>query len=323
MLIVPALAVAGGLFGSGMGAPAVQNTPATASSYHFKTVATHRKAETFLTGINRAGEYVGGACGTGCSGRFLSFVSTAGGKRTYFTPRFANFDAAHSWGTSGIDDGGDVTGGYQDSHGDNHGYVRRADGTFEQLNDPLAVGGSGNGTIAEGISANGSVIVGVYAGRAGASDGFILMHGKFKTYDVPGAASTAIGFYYHGEFGGNYANRNGALFGFYVLHGHLHTVAAPGLPHPAKGQGAVLVGVSAAGTVYGDEFSSGPAFGFTYRHGRYTRIKDPSEVGRTSLDGTFINNADLAGTLAGSYSVTPGTKKAGGDQEGFIATASG
>jgi hypothetical protein len=136
---------------------------------------------------------------------------------------------------------------------------------------------------------------------------------------VPGAAATAVTFYYDGEFGGGDVSSTGAYYGFYVLHGRLHTVNAPGLPHPSEGEGAALLAESSDGTLFGEKYTQKPEIGFGYANGTYTTFQDPNEVGTTSLDGTAIYNDNLNGAVAGAYSYTPGTATSPGYTKGFIA----
>lgn len=296
-----------------------------AVTYSYKTVKVAGEVNTSINAINNSGAYTG----VGCNSTYTKcklFVAASNGKLTSFTLRFKNYDptvAPGSAGVYGIDNAGDVVGYYLDSKGSSHGFERLATGKQIAINDPAAADANGAGTIVEGISFHGSAIVGNYAGRKGAPQGFILREGKFTTYDVPKAAVTVVAFYNYGKFGGFYFSSTGAYFGFYVSAGKLHTVTAPGESKPAQGNGTVLSGVSHDGTLAGSVFSTTkPTVGFVDTAGCFTTINDAKEVGRTPLDGTVVESTSPEGDLVGYYTYTQGTAKQAGRTYGFIATPS-
>lgn len=296
-----------------------QRRPPDAVQYKYVTVALPGEPNTAVADINDAGAYVGAACDATCTNR-VEFIASPDGKRTFYTIPFPDFVPTAPYNPVGIDERGNVDGQYTDSQGATHGYLRSANGhTWTKIDDPLAAEISGAGTVPQSISSDGSVIMGYYFDNSSMQHGFLERNGKFTTYDVPGALGTSVDFYHDGEFGGGYTSSDGAFYAYYVKDGTLHTVPAPGQPNPTSGQGPILVAVSASGTLFGDEFSQDPIFGFAYADGTYTIVKDPDEAGTTSSDGTEVANANLDGVVVGNYTYTAGTDTQPGYIHGYIA----
>jgi YD repeat-containing protein len=317
------LAVAAGSAGLGLAGVASAQTGGPVR-YSYKTVTIEGKARSELNGISASGAYAGEGLNSTYTAIKL-FVASPSGKLTFYKLPFKHLSTTAPFyeSAAGMDNAGDVVGGWLDTDGRNHGFERKADGKITEINDPRASEVKKAGTSVEGISANGMVIVGAYYDSKLALHGFLLEGGRFTTYDVPGAADTQLTLYDHGTYGGYFVSSTGAMFGFYVKCGKLHTVAAPGQAHPPKGSGTELTGISADGTLFGDVFPSGkPIYAFSLADGTYTTIKDPNQVGTTDLDGTAVNNASTTGVAAGGYTYTNGTSTVGGLVTGFIATPS-
>jgi hypothetical protein len=292
--------------------------PALPARYRYQTIALPGYPSVYLNGISDSGGYAGEGCKDRNCTKVALFVASPAGKITFYTLPFANYSPTGPFNTTatGMDNAGDVVGGYTDAKGGFHGFVRKASGVLTQINDPRAGGG---GTVADGISPDGSVIVGLYIDKAGVEHGFLLRNGAFTTYDVPGAAGTVVGFDNHGEFGGTYFVASGLSRGFYVIHGTLHTLRAPAKPgarHPAL----TLSAVDADGTLFGYATSANlPGYGIAYAHGRYTTFKDPHQAGTGPQAGTVIYSANSDGAVAGAYTYTNGTAKQFPYAKGFIA----
>src|SRR5215831_604422 len=82
----------------------------------------------------------------------------------------------------GINDCGVVVGFYDDSHGNDHGFID-LNGAFKRINFPGAVG-----TVADGINDKG-VVIGTYAAKNGVNHGFLDHHGHLTEFNVPGAGT--------------------------------------------------------------------------------------------------------------------------------------
>jgi hypothetical protein len=302
-------------------------TAATAASvsqprYVFSRVAAAHQASTQLTGINDSGTYTGFACNNPCR-RPIFFVGK-GEALNDFKISFSNFAPAAAAGPSGIDDAGEVVGFYTDSRGVEHGFVRAPSGAMTTLNVPGAAKVRGGGTSIDGISAGG-IIVGDYFDRHDIERGFIDRHGRLTTYSEPAAGTakgtgTQINFYLDGEFGGLYFSENGSAHGFYTEGGTVHSVNSPALSDPSSGYGTELSAASSDGTLYGTVSRPGaaPAEGFTDRHGAFTAIKDPHQLGSSDSSGTFVSNANSGGLVVGNYSYNTS-----GERVGMIARRDG
>jgi probable HAF family extracellular repeat protein len=90
----------------------------------------------------------------------------------------------------GINDNGQIVGGYFDSNGFGHGFLLSG-GSYIPVDDPLAT----NGSVVHGINASGQ-IVGAY-GSGGGAHGFLDSGGTFTTLDDP--SSNGLTYAYGGR----------------------------------------------------------------------------------------------------------------------------
>ena len=308
---------AGHVHATAIGSPVL----AVPAHYHYQTITLPGYPSVYVNGISDSGGYAGEGCKDRNCIKVALFAASAAGKITFYTlPSNYSPDGPFNATATGMDNAGDVVGGYTDAKGGFHGFVRKASGALTQINDPRA---AAYGTAADGISPDGSVIVGFYLDKAGVMHGFLLRDGAFTTYDVPGAHGTVVGFDNHGEFGGTYVAADGLSRGFYVIHGRLHTLRPPakaGTRHPAL----ILSGVDAEGTLYGYVDSANlPGYGIAYANGIYTTFQDPNEAGTGPQAGTVIYSANSDGVVAGAYTYTNGTAKHFPYAHGFIARPDG
>jgi hypothetical protein len=323
MITAPAAAA---LLALSMGIAAPSLAPAAGQAqparYQYQTVAVPGYPSVYLNGISDSGAYAGEGCKDRDCTKVALFVASPAGKITFYTLPFANYSPTGPFNATatGMDNAGDVVGGYTDASGGYHGYLRSASGVLTEINDPLAAAG---GTIADGISPDGSVIVGFYLDSAQVMHGFLLRDGTFTTYDVPGAQGTVVGFFNHGEFGGTYVAADGLSRGFYVINGTLHTIGAPAEPG-ARDLALTLSAVDAEGVAFGYVDSANlPGYGFAYANGRYTTFRDPNQAGTGPQAGTVIYSANSDGVVVGAYTYTNGTAKQLPYAEGLIARPDG
>jgi hypothetical protein len=109
---------------------------------------------------------------------------------------------------TGINNLGAVTGAYQDTNSNYHGFLRRPDGTFITFEAPGADTGAFNGTSAFSINDLG-VITGYYSDASGLAHGFLRSaDGKFTSFDAPGVGG-------YGTFP-LAINLEGAVVGYYT-----------------------------------------------------------------------------------------------------------
>jgi uncharacterized membrane protein len=286
--------------------------------YRYQTITLPGYPSVYVNGISDSGGYAGEGCKDRNCTKVALFAASPAGKTTFYTLPFHNYSPAGPFNATatGMDNAGDIVGGYTDANGGFHGFVRKASGALTQINDPRAAAG---GTAADGISPDGSVITGFYFDKAEVMHGFLLRDGAFTTYDMPGAQGTVVGFDNHGEFGGTYVAAGGTSRGFYVIHGRLHTLrppAQPGARHPAL----TLSAVDTDGTLFGYVTSANlPGYGIAYAKGTYTTFQDPNQAGAGPQAGTVIYSANSDGAVAGAYTYTNGTANQLPYAHGFIA----
>jgi hypothetical protein len=156
------------------------------------------------------------------AGRFIDadgvshgFVRTAAGTITSFDAPDAGTGSDQGTATylvACLNQSGVVAGGYIDSTGVSHSYVRAADGTITEF-DPTGYSASGTGSINAG-----GVIIGVGVDAAGANHGFVrAVEGTFTLFDVTGAG-TGNG---QGTLPSN-INAGGVVIGNYIDSGNVN-----------------------------------------------------------------------------------------------------
>jgi len=123
------------------------------------------------------------------------------------SPSFTSFDipgvAPSSFIVPGINDEGVIAGTYTLADGSSFGFTRQPGGSIRApIADPKSAPGS---TVLHSINEEGTA-AGFYCDNV-TCHGFVLDEGKFTTYDVPGAASTAV----------RSINNRGDLAGTYYL----------------------------------------------------------------------------------------------------------
>ena len=111
---------------------------------------------------------------------------------------------------AGINDAGQIVGGYTDSSGVKHGFLYSG-GTYTTLDDPLGT----KGTAAVGINDVGQV-VGEYFDSSGMQHGFLYSGGVYTTIDdALGTEGTeALGINVAGQIVGYYVDSSGMQHGF-------------------------------------------------------------------------------------------------------------
>lgn len=165
------------------------------------------------------------------------------------------FPGATSTAAYGVNNAGDVVGGYLlPGEGYGHGFVRRADGTFEPVDFP---GSKVFQTIATAIN-NEGVIAGWYDTEGDVvTHGFFLSNGVYTSFEYPTAQSTYIyGINDAGDFVGNYIMTGGDAYrGFASIGGQLSEVTVPGStyaePHDINNHGDIVGWANGVTASYG------------------------------------------------------------------------
>jgi probable HAF family extracellular repeat protein len=267
-----------------------------------------------VTGVNNAGTLVGGWQGVNLDEH--GFIEQPGGQATSFD----SLGSSCCTTTAGINDEGASVGDLC-SCGPGpflfDGFVRSADGSFTQLDDPLSVPAN---TVPNAINDSG-LIVGYYYDASGNIHGFIYKQGTFTTLDFPGAmGTTLLGVNNSGAMVGAYADASFALHGFLYRNGTFTTIDAPGAGTnraagcPFSGsEGTLATGISASGAIVGSTCNDAGQFGWVLRHGQFSPLNDPNAA--PALGGTYVQSISENGRMVtGEYIDT------GGVEHGLVAT---
>src|SRR5882724_813148 len=154
---------------------------ANATDYDVRGVDFPGAANTAVYAINDSGNFVGAE--KDAAGKHHAIIGNANALSLLGTNSPLG-SAVESWAFS-INRHGDVAGAFTDAAGAKHGYVLRADGAFEMIDEPGAAA-----TQAYGINARGSVI-GITSDSDGANPhAYVLRNGQFQPADLPGVAQT-------------------------------------------------------------------------------------------------------------------------------------
>jgi hypothetical protein len=133
------------------------------------------------------------------------------GSYSFFDP--PGVDKVNYFGTDvqDINNAGVVVGGFTDTNGVNHGFIKSGD-HYQTIDVPGA-----NYTFLQGINNQGDVCGIYHVGEV--RHGFVLMrNGKLITIDVPGAVNSYLaGISENGNVAGYYETADGAFHGFYVV----------------------------------------------------------------------------------------------------------
>ena len=276
--------------------------PPTTTSYTFSTfddpLSTGTEG-TIVSGVANGGNILAGNY-YDSGGKAYGFAYLLGS----FLP--VNVPGSTSTYVVGINDAGQIIGGYTDSSGE-HGFIYNHDsgGTYITLNDPLSANGL-VGTQVNGINDAGQV-VGDYADSSGVH-GFLYSGGNYTTLNGPlgTGGARALGINDEGQIVGNYEDSSGAEHGFLDSGGNYIT-----LDDPLGTKGTFAYGINDLGQIVGYyKDSNGAEHGFLYSDGNYTTLGDPS-----GAEGTAAYGINDAGLIVGQYFDSSGTG------HGFVAVS--
>jgi hypothetical protein len=211
---------------------------------------------------------------------------------------------------------GVIVGYYANRSGVIHGFVYQK-GIFTTINAPGAGRRSGEGTSAIDINKAG-VIVGLYITSKDVVHGFVLSHGKFTRVDDPNAAHSSAGGTFlngvadDGTMSGGYTDASQRSHGFWLRQGKFHQVDVPGARNTFVGCISDRSGLLVGGyQIRGHRRLAG----FTYHHGVFRTLRDPSATGstdpqcandRSRVVGFYTNTLNVTT----GFRFTPGTSPA-------------
>ncbi len=253
----------------------VRSASGTLTPFEAPGAGTGANRGTTAWRINDAGEVVGFFSTDGDSSTpptYHGFLRLANGAFTQIDAPGAGTGVNPSNGKKegtqaySVNNAGEIVGSYVDANSERHGFLRYANGTFEEFDPPgTGTGTTGhkqgmNGTIPTGIDADG-LVEGTFTDTNGLRHGFVRnTDGTFKTFDGPGAAAGSG--LIPGTFPFNIDSSTGVVVGFFadangVYHGFERSEAGVVTAINPPGVGGTglteLPGAGAAGVnEYGD-----------------------------------------------------------------------
>jgi probable HAF family extracellular repeat protein len=186
----------------------------------------------------------------------------------------------------GINDAGQIVGGYIDSSSNWHGFLD-TNGTFTTINVPFG----GSSTVAYGINNAGQIVGGT------GPFGFLDVGGNISPIGFGPAYSSPLGISNSGEIVGSWSAYS-TSGGFLDANGN-----STGVSDPFGSYSTTAYGVNDSGQIVG-YFSGGIGIrGFVETNGTYTTISDPLGTGSNGTRAYGINDA---GQVVGSFYGNPG-----------------
>jgi probable HAF family extracellular repeat protein len=197
-----------------------------------------------------------------------------------------------------INNGGQIVGGYVDSDGTLHGFLRN-NGVCTPINHREAGTGPGLGTVALGINDLGQ-IVGIYITRENSENiirGFLRVGDIFQPIDYPDAIQTnPFGINNQGQIVGNYFDSAGKVQGFFLVNEIYTRINVPGALQTSILSINDLGHVVGAYANVGTPFENGPLHGFVLNGFPEIKFDHPDADPNTVAYG--INNC---GQIVGRY----------------------
>jgi len=232
--------------------------------------------------------------------RIVGALSNFGGIATFDIP-----DATYGTFAESINRDGTSVGSYQDADLVIHAFMRDNLGHISMIDPPGAasIGPSFPAAQALGINAGGA-ITGYYGDASGVSHGFVRdTHGKFTTFDAPGAARTLAGSINNGgAVAGRYVDINFVHHGFVRdSYGNLATLDAPGAGNGLD-SGTWVQSINEEGAVTGYYLDTNSAsHGFVRdAYGNFATFDAPG-ASKAPGAGTVAFSIDDEGVVAGCF----------------------
>jgi VCBS repeat-containing protein len=171
--------------------------------------------------------------------------------------------------------------------------LTRKDYSYSIIDNPIAYGGSGNGTFAQGINDAGSII-GYYVGEDRRFHGFLYGGGSYSAIDFNNSHS--INHTYARSI-----NNLGGIVGqlnYYDGHagGFLYNPGFTSINDPSSDFHTVAYGLNDAGEIVGSYTNGDHWSGFLYSAGTYITLNHPS-----ATRSTYPFDINAVGQIVGSY----------------------
>lgn len=267
---------------------------AAQSNYKFRVFQNPGATITRVFGLNGHAEVVG--ADNAIPGRHAFLVDRGS---------YAALDAEGTLGTHlsfarGVNNSGDVVGGYFGDDGNEHGFLLRH-GLLTTLDAPFA---GSLGTQLNAINDSGT-IVGTWVDGAITAHGFVYENGNFARLDYPGALDTfPLSINARGDIVGNWdADQSTVGHGFVFSRGQIFSIDEP----DAIQDGTAANGISEKGLIVGSFIGNdGNSHGFLVEGANFSTV-DCAQGANTSVWGV-----NAAGQIAGTCDVP-------GQRLGFVA----
>jgi probable HAF family extracellular repeat protein len=259
--------------------------PAKAETYTYTTIdfPSATATDSFASGINNAGQIVGGYLNSNVPGSGQGFLYSGGLYATITVP-----SATGNTFANGINDRGQIVGVYVGNNG-----------TFGYSGSSTLSAPGSSSTSAQGINGLGQVVGYDFVGGTGR--GFLYSNGAYTTLNAGAGNTFAYGINNAGQIVGDFGAGPGSK-GFLYNNGVYTTLNID--------YNTLAEGINNAGQIVGaySGINGGYSQGFLYSNGLYITLSDPSGVGTAAFG---INDA---GQIVGEYFDSNGAS------HGFLAT---
>ena len=267
---------------------------AAQASYVYKAFENPGATVTRVFGLNGHGELVG--ADDSLPGRHAFLLN----HDSHVVLDSSGVLGTHTSFARGINNLGDIVGGYFDDDGNEHGFLLRHD-TLTTIDVPFV---GSLGTQLNGLNDSG-IIVGVWVDSAFTVHGFVYQNGSFAHLDYPDALDTyPYGINSRGDIVGNWDTDQSTVgHGFVFSNGRIFSFDVP----DAVADGTAADGINERGQIVGSYIDlDGNSHGFLIEGSTFTTLDCPG-AGNTAAWGI-----DSAGQIAG-------TCDAAGQRLGFLA----
>jgi probable HAF family extracellular repeat protein len=267
---------------------------AAQASYDYKSFQNPGATVTRVFGLNGHGELVG--TDDSLPGRHAFLLN----HDSHVVLDSSGVLGTHTSFARGINNLGDIVGGYFDDDDNEHGFLLRH-GTLTTIDVPFA---GSVGTQLDGLNDSG-IIVGVWVDSAFTVHGFIYQNASFAHLDYPGALDTyPYGINSRGDIVGNWDTDQSTVgHGFVFSSGRIFSFDVP----DAVPEGTAADSINERGQIVGSYIDlDGNSHGFLVEGSTFTTLDCPG------ANNTAAWGIDSAGQIAG-------TCDAAGQRLGFLA----
>ena len=263
-------------------------------TYRYKSFVNAGATVTLVFGLNGHGELVG--TDNTIPGRHAFLLN----HDTYTSLDSTGILGTHISFARGINDSGNIVGGYIGDDGNEHGFILRQN-ILTTLDVPFA------GSVGTQLNAinNSGIVVGVWVDGAFTAHGFVYENGTYAHLDYPGALDTfPFGISSRGDIVGNWDTDQSTVgHGFWFSQGQIVSIDVP----EAVPDGTAATGINARGQIVGGYIGQdGSSHGFLAEGSVFTTLDCPGSL------NTTVWGINSASQIAGTCNIA-------GQRRGFVA----